>query len=220
MSTKTPKLTTQEARYGVNLDYVVFPLDLRDLLYALAKNGYEISRLKDLPAAPTRIVYSGEIARTKETRVLANSESGEIGVIDKLLQEASASFDNLAKIVLSELGVDLNSRVKFYFLSVHYRVDTKKMPLTEIAKTENKEFVKKFSDIMKEDLSSFSLRFCPKNASINDRNWFDIAIESDVVDESRYHVGVYYRNAEREKIEAFAKDLESNLLKLLECMEA
>jgi hypothetical protein len=220
MSARVPKLTTQEARYGVNLDYIIFPLDFRDLRYALAKNGYELSPIRDLPAAPTRISYGGEIARTKETRVIVDSESGEIGAIDRLLQEASASFDNLAKVILSELGVDLNSKVKFYFLSVNYRVNTGKTPLKEIAKAENKEFVKKFNEIMNEDLSSFSIRICPKNANINDKNWFDIVIEPDVIDESRYHIGAVYRNSERKMIEAFAKNLESNLLKLVEFIEA
>jgi hypothetical protein len=173
-----------------------------------------------VPVAPTRISYGGEIARRKETIVIADSDSGEIGVIERLLQEAIASFGDLAKVILSELGVDLNSKVKFYFLSVHYRVNTGKTPLKEIAKADNKEFVKRFSEIMKEDLSSFSIRLCPKNANINDKNWFDIAIEPDVIDESRYHVGVVYRNSERKMIEAFAKNLESNLLKLVEFIEA
>jgi hypothetical protein len=220
MSTKTPKLATQEARYGVNLNYVIFPLDFRDLRYGLAKNGYELPPVKDMPAPPTRLSYGGEIARIKETRIFVDSDSGEIGVIDRLLQQARASFDDLAKVILSELGVDLNSKVKFHFLTVHYRVDTGKTPLKEIARAENKEFVKKFNDIMKEDLSSFSIRLCPKNANINDENWFDIAIEPDIMDESRYHIGVVYRNSERKKIEAFAENLESNLLKLLKCIEA
>lgn len=220
MSTATYKLTTQEARYGICLDKVIFPLDFRDLRYALAKNGYELSPVKDLPPPPALIGFGGEIARIKETRVLADSEAGEIAVTSRLLGEACQSFEDLANIIASELGLDLHSKVKYYQVTVHYRVTTGKTPFEEISKAENKEFMTKFSEIMKEDLSSFSIRLCPKGAVPNSENWFDIAIEPEVIDERFYHVGVVFRSSKRDKTEAFVKNLESNLLKLIGLIEA
>jgi uncharacterized FlaG/YvyC family protein len=209
----------QEARYIVVLDYMVLPLGFRDLRYALAKNGYELASVKNIAPPPTRIMYSGEIARMKETTVVADSESSEIGTVSRSLQEAYTSFNDLAKIVKSELDVDLNKKVKRYFVSAHYRVSTGKLPLKEIPKAENKEVVAKFSEIMNQNLSSFSIRLTPKDASLNQENWLDIAIEPDLLDESKYHIGIVYRNLEKERTELFVRDLESNLLKIIKLIE-
>jgi len=220
MSAKSPKMMTQEVRYGVQLSHLIFPLDFRDLRLALAKNGYELSPVRELPPAPTRISFGGEIARKSETTIVADSEAGEIGVIGRSLQQAVASFGDLANLVASELGVDLHAKVRLYFLVAHYRVETGKMPLKEIPKADNKEYVSKFSRVMKEDLSSFSIRLIPRGAALNQEDWFDIAIEPDVIDESRYHIGVVFRNSRKEKTETFIKDLENSLLKLIEVIEA
>jgi hypothetical protein len=219
LSGKAPKLMPQEARYIVVMDYMVLPLDFRDLRYALAKNGYELASAKNIAPPPTRIMYSGEIARMKETTVVADSESSEIGTVSRSLQEAYASFNDLAKIISSELDVDLNKKVKRYFVSAHYRVATGKLPLREIPRAENKEAVAKFSEIMGQNLSSFSIRLTPRDASLNQENWLEIAIEPDLLDESKYHVGIVYRNLEKGRTDVFVRDLEGNLLKIIKLIE-
>jgi len=219
LSGKTPKLMPQEARYIVVMDYMILPLDFRDLRYALAKNGYELASGKNIAPPPTRIMFSGEIARMKETTVVADSESSEIGTVSRSLQEAYASFNDLARVISSELDVDLNEKVKRYFVSAHYRVATGKLPLREIPRAENKEAVAKFSEIMGQNLSSFSIRLTPKDASLNQENWLEIAIEPDLLDESKYHIGIIYRNLEKERTDMFVRDLESNLLKIIKLIE-
>ena len=216
----TPKLITQEARYLMSLDYLILPLDFRDLRQALAKNGYESALVRNLPPPPTRISFSGEIARKKETAIIADSEAGEIGVINRSLGEARTSFGDLIKLVEEEIGIDLHKRVKFYQVSVHYKCDSGKIPLKEIPKAENKEFIKKLSEIMGESLSSFSIRLAKKDSNINQGDWLDIAIEPDLVYENYYHIGVVYRNSNKEKTEMFVKDLETNLMKIIELIEA
>jgi hypothetical protein len=165
MSTE-PKLITQEARYLITMDYLILPLDFRDFRQALAKNGYELALVRNLPPPPTRISFSGEIARKKETAVIADSEAGEIGVISRSLGEASASFGDLLKLVKEEIGVDLNEKARSYQIIVHYKLNTGKVPLKEIPKAENKEFVNKFSEILGESLSSFSIRLAKSTYSV------------------------------------------------------
>jgi len=221
MSSTKGKLATQEARYLLTLDYSVLPLDFRDLRQALAKNGYELTPVRNLPPPPTRISFSGEIGRKKDAIVTADSEAGEIGVISRSLSEALASFDELSKLVAEEIGINLYSRVKNYHVMAHYKLDSGKLPLQEIPKTENKEFVKKLSQIMHEDLLSSSIRLAKKDSSMNQGgDWIDIAIEPDLVYENRYHIGVVFRNSNREKTETFVRDLEANLLKMIEQVEA
>lgn len=213
-----PKLITQEARYFITLDFL--PLDFRDFRRALAKSGYELSIVRNLPPPPTRIIFSGEMARKKETLISADSEAGQIGVISRTMEEAHTSFDELIKLIADEIGVDLHARAKNYEISAHYRLATGKTPLKEIPKAENKEFITKFSGIMGENLSTFSIRLARKDSNINQGDWIDIAIEPDLVYEDYYHLGIVFRNSNREKTETFVKDLETNLLKLIELIEA
>jgi len=219
MSSKMPRLMTQEARYGVRLGYILFPIEFRDLRQSLAKNGYELSAIGDLPAPPARIGFGGEIARKGEVRVICESDSGEIGTVGRTLQGAHASFDELSSIIQTELGVNLHENVRFYWMISHYKADSGKMPYKEICKTGNGKFIKEFSEILGENVSAFSVRLSPAATIINQENWLDIAIEPDVINEKLYHIGVVFRNASREKTEEFAKNIEKNLIKLISTIE-
>jgi len=218
MNAVQPKVTIQDARYGVRLDYLIFPIDFRDLRRVLAKNGYELSHV-NVPPPPTRVRFSGEIGRKGETAVEVESDGGDIWVVGRSLQEAQSSFEELVKVVDSEIGVLLHDNVKFYWAMGHYRIATGKAPHSEIAKVENKECVNQFSKIIGQDLSSFSIRLGSKNATPNDATWTDIAIEPDTIDERLYHVGVAFRNPDKETTETFVKDLENRLLRLIKVIE-
>lgn len=221
MSNNEPEIITQEGRRGVRLNYVIFPIDFRELCHALAKNGYELSPAGGrIPPPPARISYSGDIARKGETTVRFDSDSGEIGVFARSLQEVTDSFEELTKVINSELGVSLHENVRFYWCIVHYKVDTGKTPLNEIAKAENKKYIAKFSEILGKDVSSFSIRIAPKHVIPNQESWFDIAIEPDLMNAKLYHLGVVFRSPDRGKTETFVRDLENTLLKLIEVIEA
>ena len=219
MSKDQTKVITQEARYGVHLDYVIFPIDLRELRHALAKNGYELSRIDGIPPPPARITFSGEIARKAETTVIMESDSGEVGVVGRSLQEVKASFEELAKVIDSELSISLQDKVMFYWCVLHFKINTGKTPRTEIPKAENKDYIARLSQVLGEDLSSFSIRLAPKDAIPNQESWFDIAIEPDITNEKFYHVGVVFRSPDKSKTETFVRDLENNLLKLIKVIE-
>ncbi|MFH0896838.1 MAG: hypothetical protein V1850_02160 [Candidatus Bathyarchaeota archaeon] len=214
----TSKLLTQEARYLL-IQNNFLPIDLRDFLNVLAKNGYQLTTIRNLPSPPNRIAFSGEMARKQETIVITDSETGEIGVVSRSLEEARTSFGELIKLIKEEIGVDLTENVKNYQINVHYRLKTGNMPYKEIPKIENKEFINKFNEIIGQNLSSFSIRLAKKDSSAKKDNWVDIAIEPDVVYEDYYHIGVVYKNPSKDKTETFVKNLETNLMKLIELIE-
>jgi len=220
MSNDKPKIMTQEARCGVRFNYVIFPIDFRELRHALAKNGYELSSIERIPPPPARISFGGDIARKQQTMVVVETDSGEIGVVGRSLQEAKDSFKELTDVVKSELGISLHENVRFYWFVVHYKIDTGKTPCNEIAKAENKDYISRFKQVLGEDISLFSIRLYPKGAIPNQENWFDIAIEPDIMNERFYHVGVVFRSSEKGKTETFLKDLEDILLKLIGIIEA
>ena len=220
MSSTEPKLITQEARYLLYVNRMILPVEFRELSAALAKNGFELAIIRNLPPPPNRIIYSGEIGRKKETIVVADSEAGEIGVVSKSLAESSTSFNDLIKIINDEIGVNLYEHVKFFEIVAHYKLDTGKIPLKEIPKAENKQFIAKFSEIIGQSLSTYSIRLSKKDSSINQNDWIDIAIEPDMVYENNYHIGVIFRDLDKSKTETFVKNLESNLVKMVKTIEA
>jgi hypothetical protein len=198
---------------------MILPLDFRDIRFVLAKNGYELLPVRNLPPPPMQITYSGEIARFKENMVFANSEAGEIGVISRSVSDAYSSFGDLLKVLASEIGVNLRENVKYYEAILHCRVETGKKPAKEIAKAENKEFVNKFSEVLGENLSSLSIRLGKKDSSAKQRDWLDIAIDPDPIYDGMYHIGMIFRNPDQEKTETFVKNLENNLLKMIQLIE-
>ena len=221
MSKKQPKVIIEEARYGVRLNHVLFPLDFRDLRHALAKNGYELSQPpRGLPGPPTRVRYGGDVARKGEISVIVESDSGEIGLVGRSLKEVKEAFEELSQITDSELGISLHENVRFHWCIVHFKVDTGKIPSKEIAKAENKDYIRKFGQVLGEDLSLFSVRVYPKDAIPNAENWFDIAIEPDILNDKLYHVGVVFRSPDKRKSETFVRNLENNILKLIKVIEA
>lgn len=219
--TGEPKVMTQEARYGVRLNYVIFPIDFRELRHALARNGYELSPpiRGHLPPPPARIGFGGDFARKGETTVQVETDSGEIRVVGRSLQKTKVAFEELEKILKAELRRNLHENVKYYECVVHYKVDTGKIPRDQIVKAENEEYIKRFGQVLGENLSTFSIRFGPKDAVPNSDSWFDIAIEPDIIDAKLYHVGVVFRSPDRGRTETFVRNLENNLLKLIGIIE-
>ena len=199
---------------------MVLPVEFRELRAALAKNGFELGAVRNLPPPPSRLIFSGEIARKKETVVIADSEAGQIGIVGKSISEASVAFDEIIKILKEEIGVNLLDKVKYFEIVTHYKLDTGKKPLEEIKKAENKTFVSKVSDVIGEQLSTYSIRLAKKDATSNDYNWIDLAIEPDMVYENNYHIGMIYRNPNKEKTEKIVKDLELNISKIVKLIEA
>ena len=220
MSKSQTKIITQEARYGVQLDYVIFPIDFRDLRRVLAKNGYELSPVRNIPSPPIRISFVGDLARKGETIISVETESGLIDVVGRSLQEVKDAFEELVSIIRSELGINLHANIRFYSCVVHYKINTGRTPRNEIAKTENPNYIARFSQVLGEDVSLFSVRLLPRGTSPNNENWFDITIEPDVLDETLYHVGVTFRNLDKEKTERFVRNLENSILRLIEVIEA
>jgi hypothetical protein len=173
-----------------------------------------------MPITPSRIRYSGGIARKGETAVYADSDTGEIGVMGRSLQEMYSSFEDLVKIVGTELGVNLHDNVKFYWAITASKISSSKVPRQVLAKVANKEYVDRFSKIIGTDLSSFTIRLGTKGANPNREDWFEISIEPDLINDRFYYVGSVFRKRIKNDAETFVKSFEGNSLNLIRLIEA
>lgn len=214
-------LKALETHYLVRLEYVIFPLEFRELRDVLARNGYELKLLPaPIPPRPSRISYSGEIARKGEYIVNIDSNLGTVAIASKSIGMTIAAFEELTKIMKEGLGIDLNENVSYFEIMVYYNIDTGKKPVQEIDRViEVNPYFSKFNKIVGEPTSLFSIRLIPKGKIPNQEEWFDISIEPDILKSEVYHIGVIYRSSKREKTLDFASNLEKTIVNLVKAIE-
>lgn len=222
MSSRQPNVLSREARFLVRLKHVLFPIDFRDIRKALARNAYELIPIRGpIPGRPARISWEGPVARKGESVVSLDTSVGLIGVSHKTIEEAKKGFEELTKIIQKDLGINLHSNVWYYELSTHFNLETKTPPSHRIAKiTDGNPYFSKFAKVLGREVSMFSVRLTPSNTIPNQENWFDITIEQDVLLANAYHIGVMFRNQKRSEIKKFSTNLEKNILRLIDVIEA
>jgi hypothetical protein len=220
-SSREPRIISEEITYAVRLNYVIFPLEFRDLRNALARNGYELARMEGrIPPRPTRVGFAGEIARKGEIEVHIDSGEGEIAVRGRSLDETTTGFEQVLKVIQTELDMDIDVNVWYYSLIAHYTLQTGTSPhhtIPEVVK--GNPFFSRFNEILGEQTCMFSVRLCPTKKIPNRADWFDIAIEPDVLNADAYHIGVVFRHPDKGRTQAFIKNLKQVLFKLLKVIE-
>lgn len=214
-------LKVLEVDYSVRLGYVIFPLDFRDLMDALVRNGYELpTPTRPLPPRPTRVGGTGTIARKGEYEVRVNTDMGVIGIHGKSLDATMDAFEELCKVISNELHLDLEKNVRLYMINAHYNLDTGKNPCDQIARvTGENPYFAKFDEILGRQISLFSIRLMPKGKIPNQEEWFDISIEPDILKVGTYYIHLIFRNPDKKKSMNFIKSLEKTLIKLVEAIE-
>jgi len=216
-----PRIISEDVTYAVRLHYVMFPLEFRDLRDALERNGYELARIEGrIPSRPTRIGFSGEIARKGEIIVEIDSGEGGIGLRGRTLDEAMTGFEQLSQVIRTELGVDIHLNVWYYSLVAHFTLRTGTAPRYTIPKVvEDNPYFSRFNEILGEQTSMFSVRLFPTDKISYGADWFDISIEPDILDADAYHIGVVFRNPDKGRTQDFVKNLKQVLFDLLKVIE-
>jgi hypothetical protein len=214
-------IVPQEFKCTVRLKYVFFPIDLRDIRDILAKNGYELTSIRGpIPGRPLRVMFGGDVARKGEVTIDIDTSESLVGVYGKSNKKVLEAFEQLLNIVKQEVDIDLHSNVWFYEIAAHYQVKTGSSPILNLSKiTADNPYFSKFSDILKQETSSFSLRLSPKNQLPNSENWFDVSIEQDILLADVYHVGVVFRNSRKQIVENFGLALDDTVIKLIKVVE-
>jgi len=220
-SSREPRIITEDITYAVRLNYVMFPLEFRDLRNALARNGYELARIDGrIPPRPARITFAGEIARKGEVAIDIDSGEGEIAVRGRSLDEAVTGFEQLSNVIRTEIGIDIDLNVWYYSLVAHYTLQTGTSPIHSIPKVvKDNPLFSRFNEILGEQTSMFSVRLFPTDKIPNRADWFDIAIEPDFLNANAYHIGVVFRNPDKSLIQGFVKNLKQVLFNLLKVIE-
>ena len=215
------KLQALESTCRVRLAHVIFPLEFRDLRDVLARNGYELVALPGpIPPAPTRIVYTGEIARKEQYTVHIDSSAGLVGVNGRSMTATYNAFEELSKIVMDNFGVSLGNNVHYHEIIAHYNARTGKNAILQIGRQfEDSALIHGLGKVLGKTTSMYSIRLAPKGDVPNQEEWYDISIDPDVLKPETYHVGIIFRSPRKEEIASFAINLEETIGELLRTIE-
>lgn len=215
-------------RVSLRFEFVLFPIDIIELLEALAKAGYTPMMPPSSMAGSRmlgqaiRISAKGKIAQKGPIEVEMNDELGVIATISPLPELAIQSLNEIVQIIKDQLEVDLTVNALFYEIVGNFEVKTDKNALQSIQQFTGKtSLFESLSKIMNKEVSSFNLRLAPTGQVPSSADWFEITVEPNIIKvKSTYRVIAIYRSKEKVKTEEFAKSEISQIIEIIKTIEA
>ena len=217
---ETKLIQTLKFRVSLRMNYVLFPIDGRELIEALAQAGY-----KTQPFAPfgarQRLTLSGQFAQKGNVAIDGNSDRGTLGVTSTSPDEAIEALNEMASLLKKNLQIDVEEGSRFFEIIADYKIISCEKPIFAISKIfEKNRVLQEIGEILGQQTSLYTLRLVPANMEPNQEEWLDITIEPDVTKpNSRYLISVVFRSKKRETVERFGKELESKLTTILNLIE-
>ena len=207
-------------RFSVRLKHVVFPIELRELLDTLSKAGYSLNPKIISPLPPVRISIVGPIATKADYIVDVNSDMGVLAIEGKS-EAVLTEFDELESLIKNKLNVDISEGVQFYEAFAYLTIFSEKNPIEKMGKIfESIEETIKFSDVLGEDVSVFTVKFASKGKIPNQEEWFEFSIEpAPLRPINEYHAIIVYRGTNKLKVQKFVQELRNKTLKVVELIE-
>jgi len=118
-------------------------------------------------------------------------------------------------MVEEDLRLNLERDIDYSELVSDLVVESDKSPLIDIGRFNNKYSV--FNGIMGMETSAYSISIVPKGFLPSSKKWFDIRIEPRVTMPDReYFIHAIYRNENIDDVLAFAREVNSKILSLIE----
>jgi len=223
-------MTGSNPEYGrvslsVRYKTVFFPVDTLRLLMMLREEGFILpDRLEQaVLAAPlnARVEASGLVARRGDIAIGINMDRLVLVVHASGPQEAASEMDALESILRDRYAVDSPSLAQFYELLTDATIKAGPNPLQSwISHLREVRFLAEASQLVGQDVAAYGLRLVPTGQVPDQADWFDIRIEPRVLSPTDYHsVSVVFRNAVRETVFEFARNLDQTLDSLVHLVE-
>jgi len=223
MSTEpSPLIKPLQFSFLIVTEHIIFPLDVRDVRETLARNAYELVPIPaPLPSRPSRVSMAGTIARKSDFIVNLDTDRNLLGLAGKSSDNILEAFDELIDVFRREMNVNLESKTKYYETVGIYHIHTRKKPSEQFSLiSERMDLFKKLNEVLKTPVSTFGVRLCPKNAIPNQIEWFDIAIEPEILESKQYYSSIVFRSAKKDTVAQWASDDRKLLTKLVGVIES
>lgn len=215
------KLILLKFRISTKLNYVLFPIDGRELIEATKKIGYRVPQVPPAPDMRVTIAISGNFAQKGETILDGSADRCVLGATAKSYDQAIAAFDELSSLILNDFNVNIEKEARFYEIMADFQFNSISSPLKAISGIfKRNQFVSSIAKILKQNISMFTLRFVTEGKVPNQEEWLDITIEPSVmIPNQRYNVAVIFRSKDKSIVYEFGRELESRVLDIIKAIE-
>ena len=183
------------------------------------KKGYELSPSLPVSQPDTRILGAGEVARKGKTVLSIDSSAQVFAVRGVTVKSVLECFDDLAKGLVEDFGIDINAISRFYGFTATYKVPTEKKAYETIAKNLEIPILDKFEEIFSEKLWPSELKLAGANLQANSENWFDISVRPNYERNDSYIFNIIYRNVNKEKVIEFMNSSEQRIEQLVKLID-
>jgi hypothetical protein len=195
-----------------------------DAIISLSTQNYNVVKppvSQDVVSGGGMIDVNGTVAAKEELTVDSLVDKQVLGINGSDTSRLLTAFEQLETSISTELGIQLQTRARFYETIIYFNVRTGNNPVTVFGNLRNRfPYCNEMSVILEEDVSPISYHIAPVNASVDSENWFDFIIEPLLNRAaSTYHIGFIFRNSRRDLvINAFrnSKEKITQALRLLE----
>lgn len=218
----TLELVRSLASYAMTYDTVLFPFDVARLLSLLPKVGYVLAeQVQTMPPSAGTLNVEGGIARRLDTVLQINSDRRTVGVTSTSVAQSLEGLTQIETLLRDELGVDSREISAFYEFMADVHVEASKSPLEawqrHLAGT---SIVTELSSVLGAEASAYGLRVVPSGSIPNQRDWFDIRIEPQVLSPHKlHHINVVFRDQQPDKVEAFIREFDEMVGRLVALVE-
>jgi hypothetical protein len=206
----------------VRTDFVLFPLDTQDFLSALSKAGYGITPRRDIPQPPigAKIDISGVLARKGQVVVNVDTNSQTIAAQGPSPWEVAAIFDELDRILNTELSINTRENSKFFECSSSYNIIPTNSPMRSMSKIDRPELNSKFASILDQDITNYSLHICSPAKTVNQPNWFDMEIRPvGNKSDTTYELFSVFRKTEKTVVSNFLHSIEEKIRNIIRTID-
>ena len=210
---------------SVRYKTVFFPVDTLRFAVTLREAGFILpDRLEQaVLASPlgARVEPSGLVARRGDIAIGTNPDRLVLMVHAPDPQEAATEMDSLESILRDRYAVDSPALAMFYELLTEATVKAGRNPLQSwISHLGQVRFLGEASHIVGQDVAPYGLRLVPAGQIPDQADWFDIRVEPRVLAPAEYHsLSIVFRNAVRETVFDFARNLDQTLDRLVSLVE-
>lgn len=213
------KLKIVSLRLSARMKHVILPIHWMEFLNSLQKSGYQISQIPTLP--PTVDIgtasVSGTIARKLTCIVDANSERQFIGV-----QESRAeSLVEYYKDVMSILhDLTESNPLQIWFTEFQGRFTTQLKAnnslgtMKELGKSF--DFLKNWEGVIGEPIQNSNIKVTSSGKNPDSPDYFEMTLQPYLIDPLKtLEIVVIMRSPNGERVESFAKGVETNISAIL-----
>jgi len=218
------RIKEASVRCSIRLDYIIFPINVYDLFETLKEAGYEITTPPLPPKSPSasiKVAFSGPFATKNGNTFDGNTDRAFFGVAGKTFESSYESLNEFIRIINEKLGVNLSENMSFQEIISSFNCSSEKSPIENISKVFGDcEMIPKLDSILQDKVSLYNLKIVPKGLNPHQKNWYEITIQPDNINPSRYNIRVVFRNEDTSVFEEFGRNMINYLANIIQEIES